>query len=106
MLGIGKFGTLYILKYKVMIESIKYVIKEGLLKINPIKTIAALGVIGMTSFMCYALVYVKIPQENREPLLMLLGMISGGLGAIIGYYYGSSAGSKNKDDIIKQMNSK
>jgi len=89
-----------------MLEPLKDVINNGLLKINPIKTIAALGVIGMTSFMCHALVYVKIPQENREPLLMLLGMISGALGMIIGYYYGSSAGSKNKDDIIKQMNTK
>lgn len=89
-----------------MNESVVDVFKEGFLKINPIKTIAALGVIGMTSFMCYALVYVKIPQENREPLLMLLGMISAALGGIIGYYYGSSAGSKNKDDIIKQMNAK
>jgi len=87
-------------------ENIKDVIAHGLLKINPIKTIAAIGVLFMMGFMCYALVYIKIPPENREALLILLGIISGSVSAIIGYYYGSSAGSKNKDDIIKQMNQK
>lgn len=89
-----------------MFESIKDVIKEGFLKINPIKTIAALGVISMMAFMCYALVYIKIPTDNREALLIVLGIISNSVAGIIGYYYGSSAGSKNKDDIIKQMNTK
>lgn len=89
-----------------MVEEVKDVIKNGLLKINPIKTIAALGVIFMMAFLCWALVNREIPPNNREALLIILGIISTTVSNIIGYYFGSSAGSKNKDDIIKQMNQK
>ena len=89
-----------------MLETIRDVINQGLLKINPIKTIASLGVIGMMAYLCYALVKIEIPPNNREPLLIILGIISTTVSNIIGYYFGSSAGSKNKDEIIKQMNQK
>lgn len=42
----------------------------------------------------------SIPQENRELVIHSMGMLEGYIGAIIMYYYGDSAGSKRKTEII------
>lgn len=44
----------------------------------------------------------KLPQENREIVIHSLGMLEGYIGAIVMYYYGDSAGSKHKTEIIKE----
>ena len=87
-----------------MAQEILEVIKQGLLKINPIKTFTALGVVLMMGFLCYALVKFEIPTNNKDSVMMLIGIISTSVVNIMSYYFGSSAGSKNKDEIIKQMN--
>lgn len=82
------------------------VVKTGISKINPIKTFTAIGVVAMMGFLCYALIKFEIPSNNKDAVMMLIGIISTVVVSIISYYFGSSAGSKNKDDIIKQMNQK
>lgn len=87
-----------------MFETIKEVIKNGLTKINPIKTSVALGCLFMMGYLSHALVYVAIPENNLQPVNLILGSVTTVIIGIANYYFGSSAGSKNKDEIIKQMN--
>jgi hypothetical protein len=42
------------------------------------------------------------PSENQA-LLILLGALSAAFGAVINFFYGSSAGSQAKDATIKAM---
>jgi hypothetical protein len=60
------------------------------------------GAIVMASFVFlqYVLVYQNIPKENREIFLHLVGMIDTAAGLVIGYYFGSSKGSRDKDKLI------
>lgn len=60
------------------------------------------GFIVMASFVFlqYVLVYQNIPKENREIFLHFVGMIDTAAGLVIGYYFGSSKGSRDKDKLI------
>ena len=49
------------------------------------------------------LIYVPMPPENKDMLLMALGALIGFEGAIISYFYGSSKSSAVKDETISDM---
>lgn len=44
-----------------------------------------------------------LPAKGQDALLILLGALAAAFTAIINYYYGSSSGSRAKDQIIDQM---
>lgn len=48
----------------------------------------------------YSLAFRKIPEENREVFVHMLGILEGVIVTIITYYYGSSSGSKSKEETI------
>ena len=52
----------------------------------------ATGVIGLGvfCFIVYAIVYLQIPQENKEIWIHLIGISEGVVLSIFGYYFGSS----------------
>lgn len=58
----------------------------------------------LTAFLMivYALTYRVIPAENRDIFIHTVGILEGLLTAIVGFYFGSSAGSAEKNEIIKQ----
>lgn len=50
------------------------------------------GLIGLSvfCFIVYAIVYLQIPQENKEIWIHLIGISEGVVLSIFGYYFGSS----------------
>lgn len=63
----------------------------------------ALGLVSILGFMAWALVYVAIPADNREPLLMLLGILSTQVGIVVGFYFGSSSQAKKQAETIDKL---
>jgi hypothetical protein len=63
------------------------------------------GAVGLLSFLflVYAIIFVRIPVENKD----IFNIVSGGIitvaTGIFGYYFGSSKGSADKTDAMKQM---
>jgi membrane protein YqaA with SNARE-associated domain len=47
-----------------------------------------------------ALFYVEPPAGAREPLLILIGVLGARFGSIVDYYFGSSAGSAEKNNLL------
>jgi hypothetical protein len=41
-----------------------------------------------------------VPAENREIVIRGLGTLDLAVGLVLGYYFGSSAGSARKDEIM------
>ena len=58
---------------------------------------------GILAFMAYALIFQSIPSNNRDALLMLLGIVSANIGQVTSYFFGSSASSRQKDEVISKM---
>jgi len=66
----------------------------------------ALSVLSILGFIAWALVYMPIPQENQNAITVLLGVVAAQVSGVVGYYFGSSASSKAKDETISSMSSK
>lgn len=49
------------------------------------------------------LAFVQIPQQSREPLLLLVGSLSTAWGAAMAFYHGSSSSSRAKDAVLGKM---
>lgn len=65
------------------------------------------GMIVMIAFLCghLALLFKPIPVDNKDPFIHSLGMLDAAVSFIVGYYYGSSSGSKAKSEVIqKELN--
>lgn len=66
---------------------------------------AALGIVALLGGLAgmSLLYFVPIPEGNREPLLLALGLVLGWGSTVIGYEFGSSpAGRKAADAGIRQ----
>lgn len=46
------------------------------------------------------LLFFAVPAENVSAFNIMLGILSGGVGTVVGYFYGSSKGSSEKNEII------
>jgi hypothetical protein len=72
--------------------------------LNKIVTpVLALGVTVLTFGLFAMLIFVDVKPEAKDILIYILGALSAALTQILSYYFGSSAGSKEKDDKIKGL---
>lgn len=60
-------------------------------------------VILLTFALFYCILMVDIQQQNKDVIVYLLGVLSAIDTQIIAYYFGSSAGSSKKNDMMEEM---
>jgi hypothetical protein len=63
------------------------------------KVLAAIITTGFLGVLFYMISY-GLPEQNRDSLLMMLGALSSGWGMMLAYYYGTSAGSAAKNEML------
>ena len=61
----------------------------------------ALGVTGLSFVLFAVLIFVEVKPEAKDILIYILGVLSAAVTQILSYYFGSSVGSKDKDDQLK-----
>ncbi|GAG35145.1 unnamed protein product, partial [marine sediment metagenome] len=61
--------------------------------------LAALIAVGLY-WVTYMLILKETPPENKDALLIVLGVMAAGFTSVIQYFFGSSKGSADKNDII------
>jgi fluoride ion exporter CrcB/FEX len=61
------------------------------------------GIISVGFFILLGLlIYKEIPVANNDTLNLVIGGLLGAFSTIVGYFYGSSKGSAEKNEILKK----
>ena len=72
--------------------------------INKIVTpVLALGTVGMTFILFAIIIFTDVDGDSKDILIYVLGALTSAVTMVLGYYFGSSAGSKEKDNKIKDL---
>lgn len=50
----------------------------------------------------YALAFKVIPESNKDIFIHTIGIVEGAVITMIGYYFGTSSGSKEKSETIAE----
>lgn len=66
----------------------------------------ALYVLGSLITLCFFLVlslliFRGIPEQNSDVLYLAIGALIGFMSSVVGYFYGSSMGSADKNEMLK-----
>jgi hypothetical protein len=66
----------------------------------------ALGTVGLTFILFGVIIFVDVDTDSKDILIYVLGALTSAVTMVLGYYFGSSAGSKEKsaqlDDIMEK----
>jgi len=54
----------------------------------------------------YVVFRVALPNANKDVALLVIGALVAKFGDVVNYFYGSSKGSADKTDILKNGNTK
>jgi len=73
--------------------------------INKIVTpILALGTVSLTFILFLVIIFVEVNSQSKDILIYVLGALTSAMTMVLGYYFGSSQGSKEKslqlDEIL------
>ena len=73
--------------------------------LNKIVTpLLALGTVGLTFILFGVIIFVEVDNDSKDIIIYVLGALTSAVTMVLGYYFGSSAGSKEKsqqlDDIL------
>jgi lipopolysaccharide export LptBFGC system permease protein LptF len=68
----------------------------------------AMYILGTLITLCFffilaLLVFRPVPEENNNVLYLIIGALIGYMGSIVTYFFGSSAGSAEKSEIISKI---
>ena len=72
--------------------------------LNKIVTpVLALGTVGLTFILFAVIIFVDVDADSKDILIYVLGALTSAVTMVLGYYFGSSQGSKDKSDEIKAL---
>ena len=72
--------------------------------LNKIVTpVLALGTVGLTFILFAIIIFVDVDADSKDILIYVLGALTSAVTMVLGYYFGSSAGSKEKSQQLDEI---
>jgi len=72
--------------------------------INKIVTpILALGTVSLTFILFLVIIFVEVNSQSKDILIYVLGALTSAMTMVLGYYFGSSQGSKEKSAQLDEI---
>jgi len=65
--------------------------------------VLALGSVILSFILFAVLIFIDVKAEAKDILIYILGVLSAAITQILSYYFGSSVGSKSKDEQLKGL---
>jgi hypothetical protein len=63
----------------------------------------ALGTVGLTFILFGVIIFVDVDADSKDILIYVLGALTSAVTMVLGYYFGSSAGSKEKSAQLDEI---
>jgi len=72
--------------------------------LNKIVTpVLALGTVALTFILYGVIIFTDVDEQSKDILIYVLGALTSAVTMVLGYYFGSSAGSKEKSSQIDEL---
>ena len=72
--------------------------------LNKIVTpVLALGTVGLTFILYGIIIFTDVDEQSKDILIYVLGALTSAVTMVLGYYFGSSAGSKEKSAQLDEI---
>ena len=72
--------------------------------LNKIVTpLLALGTVALTFILYAIIIFTDVDEQSKDILIYVLGALTSAVTMVLGYYFGSSAGSKEKSSQIDEL---
>jgi hypothetical protein len=72
--------------------------------LNKIVTpVLALGTVSLTFILFGVIIFVDVDSNSKDILIYVLGALTSAVTMVLGYYFGSSAGSKEKSQQLDEI---
>lgn len=65
--------------------------------------VLALGTVGLTFILFGVIIFVDVDADSKDILIYVLGALTSAVTMVLGYYFGSSAGSKEKSQQLDEI---
>jgi hypothetical protein len=65
--------------------------------------VLALGTVSLTFILFGVIIFVDVDSDSKDILIYVLGALTSAVTMVLGYYFGSSAGSKEKSSQIDEL---
>ena len=65
--------------------------------------VLAWGTVGLTFILFGVIIFVDVDADSKDILIYVLGALTSAVTMVLGYYFGSSAGSKEKSSQIDEL---
>jgi hypothetical protein len=59
--------------------------------------------VALTFILYGIIIFTDVDEQSKDILIYVLGALTSAVTMVLGYYFGSSAGSKEKDSKIKDL---
>ena len=77
---------------------------EAVPLLNKVVTpVLALGSVVLSFALFAVIIFIDVQPEAKDILIYILGVLSAAITQILSYYFGSSVGSKDKDEQLKGL---
>lgn len=63
----------------------------------------ALGTVGLTFILYAVIIFTDVNEQSKDILIYVLGALTSAVTMVLGYYFGSSMGSKEKDEKLRAL---
>jgi hypothetical protein len=85
-------------------REIQIAVSEHAPMINKIVTpILALGTVTLSFILFAVILFVQVDQASKDIIIYVLGALTSAVTMILGYYFGSSVGSKEKSQQLDEI---
>jgi len=74
---------------------------EFLKKLDLLQVLTGVVVLSIWFIMVNTLLFYELPEGNREIIIHMIGILEGAAMALVTFFFGSSKGSQDKNEILK-----